>query len=327
MSNLNPRHFDLYSRLGKHAFDTNSASTPVEPAPALLYEMIRSFVVLAQTLNLSHTERELKSTRQTVLRHIRQLEEIRGVKLFRVVDRQYQLTNEGSAALPDAKDILARGNAWQLGQSGSVGSMQYLKIPVGDLNFYQQQQPIGRIWTDESILLRETFRAWAMTSGEIEHPCLKHVRPYLNIYRNSDAGWISTEFGEKSFYVQILGSDNARSNIGLPLGAVPTEEHFERLVHQVFHEVQETQIARLDYVSAAVPHSRTDEPTPIAYQRLAMSGSYPDGSPAILTLVLPLNEVEHLGLDAAKTGQRAPIVELFFDPKDAIFENMRTDFN
>jgi len=43
--------------------------------PPLLYEMVRSFTVLADTLNLSQAVRLLGSTRQTVRRHIAQIEE------------------------------------------------------------------------------------------------------------------------------------------------------------------------------------------------------------------------------------------------------------
>ena len=74
---------------------------------ALLHEMIRSFTTLARTLNLTHAVKELGTTRQTLRRHIAQLEELKGVDLFVVKDRQYQLTEEGSRALPEALDILS----------------------------------------------------------------------------------------------------------------------------------------------------------------------------------------------------------------------------
>ena len=44
----------------------------------LLFEILRSFTMLAATLNLSHAVKELGSTRQTVRRHISQLEDIKG---------------------------------------------------------------------------------------------------------------------------------------------------------------------------------------------------------------------------------------------------------
>jgi len=42
----------------------------VQPSHAILFELLRSFTTLARTLNLSHAVKELRSTRQTVRRHI-----------------------------------------------------------------------------------------------------------------------------------------------------------------------------------------------------------------------------------------------------------------
>ena len=131
-----------------------AAPDKLPPPPALLFEMIRSFVTLAATLNLSHAVKDLSSTRQTVRRHISTLEEEMGAQLFYVDDRRYQLTAAGEAALPGAKDILARGTTWLRGQVSSVGHLQLLKAHVGQWDFYQEQQPIGRIWKDPSLLLR-----------------------------------------------------------------------------------------------------------------------------------------------------------------------------
>src|SRR5210317_803716 len=90
----------------------------------LLHEMIRSFVTLAQTLNLSHAVKELGSTRQTVRRHIAQLEEVKGVRLFSLEDRQYHLTEAGRQALPEALDILMRGNSWLMGHVSHYDGLQ-----------------------------------------------------------------------------------------------------------------------------------------------------------------------------------------------------------
>ena len=63
-----------------------NAPTPnlTEVNQPLLFEMIRSFTTLAQTLNLSHAVAELNSTRQTVRRHISQLEALRSARTRRM---------------------------------------------------------------------------------------------------------------------------------------------------------------------------------------------------------------------------------------------------
>ncbi len=78
--------------------------------------MLRAFVCLARTLNLSKACEELLATRQTVRRHITDLEGILGIKLFVVTDRQYRLTPEGCEKVTEAKSLLLQLDTWA-GQS------------------------------------------------------------------------------------------------------------------------------------------------------------------------------------------------------------------
>lgn len=299
--------------------DTGYIASNAVP-PALLFEMIRSFVTLAATLNLSHAIRELGSTRQTVRRHISALEDAMGMALFLVDDRQYFLTEEGKNALPDAKDILARGTTWLRGQASSIGHLQHLKATKGEWDFYQQQQPLGQIWTDQSLLLRETFRAWAMSAGEIENPLFEHVRPYLIIYRQAEIGWICVEFGQKSVYVNWFGQDFARSSIGRPISQMPAGEEFSHLIYQAFDEVQASQTARLDHVFTRMPRKDGETLAPVAYQRLILSGFFPDRSPAVMSLILPVDSVNIAGLSSEKVASLDPVEPLCFGGADAQFE-------
>lgn len=288
--------------------------------PALLFEMIRSFVSLAATLNLSHSVKQLGSTRQTVRRHISTLEEAMNSPLFSVNDRQYTLTDAGRNALPGAEDILARGITWLRGQSRSIGSLQHLRADHGDWHFYQEQQPLGRIWSDQSVLLRETFRAWAMSAGEIENPLFEHVRPFLIIYRQADPGWICVEFGQKSVYVNWFGQDFARSSIGRSISQMPAGQEFSHLIYQSFAEVQASQTARLDHVFTHMPQKDGKMSSPVCYQRLIMSGFFPDGSPAVMSLISPVDVVRITGLLPEDLTAVGPVEPLDFGPNDARFE-------
>jgi len=288
----------------------------------LLFEMIRSFTTLARTLNLSHAVAELNSTRQTVRRHISQLEELRQEKLFYIKDRRYELTEAGEAALPEAKELLMHARAWSRGQTGVRGALQYLKAREGDWIFYQQQQPMGDIWTDESILLRETYRAWMMASGEIESPCLSHVRPYLMVYRHSDSGWICVEFGLKSAYVNWFGKDYAQSSIGRPIARLPAGEEFGRMLDQSFHDIETTQMARLDHVYTRMPKLHDPSQATMAYQRLMMAGFFPDRSPAVLTLVVPTKNIKIAELDEEQHAAMTDINPPDFDLASARFEQV-----
>ncbi|WP_299551947.1 LysR family transcriptional regulator [uncultured Tateyamaria sp.] len=290
----------------------------------LLFEMIRSFTTLAETLNLSHAVTQLNSTRQTVRRHISQLEAMRGEELFRTKDRRYELTEAGEAALPEARELLMHARVWSRGQTGVRGALQYLQAQEGDWVFYQQQRPLGDIWRDESVLLRETYRAWVMASGEIESSHLSHVRPYLMVYRNSDSGWICVEFGNCSAYVNWFGQDYARSSIGRPIARLPAGEEFGRMLDQSFLDIETTQMARLDHVYTRMPQRSDQKQATMAYQRLMMAGFFPDRSPAVMTLVVPTINVKIAALDEVQRAAMTNINQPDFDPVDAKFERMAT---
>ena len=298
----------------------NNVAKPVE-YHALLHEMLRSFTTLARTLNLSHAVKELGSTRQTLRRHITQLEEARGEPLFHVEDRQYQLTEAGENALPEALEILARGNSWLNATVNHHSGLQRLttSLPSG-WSLDQQQRPLSDIWESDSLIMRETFRAWVMSCGNIEDEAIAHVRPYLIVYRYSGDRWICVEFGEKSFYVKWFGWAKSRSSIGQPMASMPGGEDFARMIEQPYHEVQVTKSARLDHVATQMPQEIGGLPRPVSYHRLLLGGQFPDGSSALFGLAEPTDKINIPGLDPGKIVTPTPDIVVEFDKKDAKFE-------
>lgn len=269
-----------------------------EPAPALLFEMIRSFVTLASTLNLSHAVAQLSSTRQTVRRHIQQLEDTMGAALFSIENRRYSLTKAGIEALPEARDILDRGKLWLDGKTRHADGM--LRLSHEEPNgwcFHQQQQPLSLIWDGGSPMLQAALQAWTQSQGELESEAFRAMRPYVLVYRDSPNGWICTEVGEKSFYTQWWGWSNARSSIGRPLKLFPGGPEFENMLNFPFREVEATYGVRLDEVVTQIPREEGGAPVPLAYKRLLMAGRYPDKSFALIAAVDRSASVNIVGVD------------------------------
>ena len=277
--------------------------------PPLLYEMVRSFVTLSRTLNLSHAVTELNSTRQTVRRHIAQLEEMAGKPLFVIDDRRYQLTDAGQEALPEAENILARCNVWARGQVRHKDGMPLYAadFPNGG-NFYQQQKPINTIWTSDRPLHAAALKAWAMAEGELESPAFKKIRPYVMVYRNSPNGWICVELGEQSSYVSWFGLANARSSVGRVLGELPGGPDFGRLLSMPFHEVEQAQNARVDHIYTQIVRGPDQKLEQICYARLLLGCRFPDGSFALVSIV-----DRHNGIDIAGTPDVLMAPELVMD--------------
>ena len=264
----------------------------------LLFEMLRSFTTLASTLNLSHAVRELGSTRQTVRRHITQLEELKGGQLFKVTDRQYELTDIGAKVLPEAQDLLARAEGWVNGDSRILNGLQYLRTsdPTG-WSFFQQQQPLSKAFNSSSDMIRGSMSAWDQSGGSLEHAAMEPIRQNLMVYRRVGDDWFCVELGENSSYVSWFGWANARSSIGRPLGKMPGGEGFARLIEQAHIDVETNQGARLDHTFTQIPRSMGAKPMPICYERLLLGGSFPDGSFALLSTVRRTYDVDIMGVD------------------------------
>lgn len=275
--------------------------TPYIPAEIrqypLLFEMLRSFTTLAETLNLSKAVRQLGSTRQTVRRHVAQLEELKGGDLFAVDDRQYRLTDLGKKVLPEAIELLAQAEGWLTGRSSSINGMQYLRQEMdAGWSFYQQQHPIGRVFTSTGEMLPSVMRAWAMSGGDIEHEAMRAVRPYCNIFRRAEGKWLFTEVGEESSYVSWFGETVARSTIGRPLSQMPGGDSFGRLVNVAYEEVEANQSVRLDHVFTVFSKGEEKIPTPICYERLMLGSKFADGSFAMVSAVRRTYDVEIQGV-------------------------------
>ena len=125
---------------------------------------------------------------------------------------------------------------------------------------------------------------------------MQHVRPFLIVFRHTAAGWVCTEFGAKSYYVEWFGNDFARSSIGRPLRRMPAGEEFATMLDEAFHRVEATQSARLDYVFTHMPKSQGGAAHPVKYQRLMMGGRFPDDSFAVISLISPKSDLCITGL-------------------------------
>jgi len=263
----------------------------------LLFEMLRSFTRLAATLNLSHAVRELGSTRQTVRRHIAQLEDLKGGPLFVVSDRQYALTELGKNILPEALDLLAKAEGWLFGKSRQLNGLQYLShVSEDGWSFFQQQQPIGKVFSSSGDQLQTTMQAWVASEGEIEHSGMQEVRPQLMVFRRVEESWLCVELGDESSYVSWFGWADARSSIGRDLGRMPGGESFGRLVNLAFVEVETNQSVRLDHVYTQLKRDPEGPFVPICFERLLLASRFPDGSFAMLSSVRRTYDVEIKGV-------------------------------
>jgi len=180
--------------------------------------MLRAFVSLSASLSLSKTHEELGATRQTVRRHITDLETILGHKLFEVVDRQYRVTEKGHSLLDGAKSILLQLDVWS-GASNlkkqTLDGLEHKEFTDADgRTFYSQQHPISKITADGQPLMKKALEAWGAATTQVEHEAMQDVRPYTVVFRKGPNGWVFVDIGTKSAYAKWFGWAWSKSAIG-----------------------------------------------------------------------------------------------------------------
>jgi hypothetical protein len=289
----------LSKRIVEHFENSESEAvqSAAEAPPALLIGIVRSFVALADTLNLSHAVKDLGITRQTLRRHIALLEELKGGALFDLNERRYSLSPLGERLLPEAEALISNAISWLSGEAKLVNGLQVLRHePQDDVYFYQQQHQLDRAFSSSGTMLQSVIKGWSNAEGQLGNESLRRVRPFCNIFRRVDGNLIFTEVGEHSSFVSWFGSAQAQSTIGRALGEMPGGGNFAGLVDIAYTEIERNQSIRLDHIHTLIPKEGSDVSLPISYERLLLGARFPDQSPAIISVVRRTYDLEINGV-------------------------------
>ncbi len=248
----------------------------VHQAPNLLFEMLRSFVELANSLNLSRATEVTGITRQTLKRHISNLEELRGAPLFDLIDRRYVLTSEGEAALPEAKALLERSVAWVRAEEPLVEGLQKVETPDG--LYSSRQLPLRALWETEGTCTA-TYDAWSAARGVLGDVALDRFRSRLVVFRPLGDEWVCVSLGAESVLARMIGSTRAASAVGMPLSLIFKGFGCLEWIENLFSSVSASSDVRLDRVRmrASICGESID------FMRLSMLIRFPDGSTGVAT--------------------------------------------
>ena len=258
-------------------------------------DMLRAFVCLSKKLNLSKVCSELGTTRQTVRRHITDLETILGEKLFEVVDRQYQLTRFAHDSLDEAKSLIMQLDTWA-GQSAlkknTSGGLEKLQYTDSEGRvFYSQQHPVSQIAMNGLPLLKKAFTAWGRAETQIEHEAMAEINPYTLIFRKGPAGWVFVHIGQESAYARWLGWAWSKSAVGKLMDDDNIGDEYNEFIAGAYSRIYDEGGVRLDHIFAHVPRDG-GEPQPGTFQRLLLGGVFPDGTPGLILLAVITENVE-----------------------------------
>jgi hypothetical protein len=258
--------------------------------------MLRAFVALSRTLNITKACEDLKTTRQTLRRHIKNLERIKGQPLFVVENREYFMTPFGRASVADAETILRQIETWSGQSKVNKKNLQWLEMghyldPSGR-EFFSQQHPIFHIAANGLPIVKNALAAWGTAQTQIEDPAMAAVRPYLVIYRKDRNGWVLVEIGKHSAYAKWFGWAWSKSAIGKLMQDDNVGDDFNEFIAGAYARIYGEGGVRLDHLFAYLPKEGSDVDVPVSFQRLLMGCVFPDGTPNLGVLVVVTNKVE-----------------------------------
>lgn len=252
-------------------------------------DMLRAFVTLADTLNLSVTAQSLSTTRQTVRRHIDLLGEIKGGPLFALSGRSYVMTDLGRASLEGARLLLAQFEEWadkRVSRSQRARSLEYAEfVDEQGRQFVSRQHPVSHVSKLGTPRIRKCLAGWGAASAGIAAEGFDTVRNEVVIYRRSQGGWICVSVGNRSAYAEWFGKEWAESAIGRMVYEDNAGDEINRFVFKAYERVYDRGGIRYDHLSAHLPKPDQKQPVEVTFQRLLLGCVFPDGAPALAVVV------------------------------------------
>ncbi|MGI9373709.1 MAG: hypothetical protein ACR2OJ_14550, partial [Hyphomicrobiales bacterium] len=133
--------------------------------------------------------------------------------------------------------------------------------------------------------------------GDIDHPAMDKIRPYLVICRKHEDVWFSVTIGPESSNARWKGPVWAKSAIGEVVTEHLVIPGLDRFTFGAYDKVSQEGGARIDHIYSHIPKKIGGPPMPVTYQRLLLACNFPNGEPAMAALCAGTAKVSIAGLD------------------------------
>lgn len=258
--------------------------------------MLRAFVCLAETLNLSAAARKLGVTRQTLRRNLTDFETLRGAPLLVLKERRYALTEAGEDSLAEAQAILAWCDSLQGGGRHSIRRVNGFErshyVAEDGCSHFAQQHSLGTLASRGLPILQRMFAAWGQSLARLDHPDMDRLRPYMVVFRRTGRSWIFADVGERSAYARWFGQAYARSAMGTAFDGDQAGDAYNAFISHAYREVHDGGAIRLDHLHVHLPRGGDGHLSPVSFQRLLAGCVLPDGSQALAMLAAITNRID-----------------------------------
>jgi len=284
--------------------------------PSVIYEMLRSFVAVADTLNVSKAVDQLGFTRQTIRRHLDDLEEITDGPLFEVRNRQYHLSEIGEERISGAKELISSLDDWIENQYASPSELKSIvfRSVENDFVYYLQQHGLAKVWGNATPLISSALAAWSCSDAKLESDAFTSLRDYMLVFRKSRGNWLCTFVGQKSSYVTWLGVNWAQSAVGKIIDDDESSLYDYKFVVSAYETVMSWGCPRYDHIHTAFSRDGRTHLEPVNYQRLLLPLFLPDGEPVLGAIVARTNKLDFLDLDVGEIPSISDEMLMEFSP-------------
>lgn len=267
---------------------------------SLYFAALQSFVVLAQTKRMQDAATQLGVSRQTIMRHVSHLEQLRGdVPLLSHAGHTYSLTQEGKDFFRRAQNILdqARSLAGRTGLSSDIvdGLERTRLITQSGHDYRSQQHPLWRVSEIGTVTIKKAFHIWQKANFDIGHPEVQELMPVLTIFRWQKFGWVCTHVGAESAYAHWVGKEWALSAVGCLQADAPAGRDYQVFASHAYESVLASGSCRYDHhyleLGKEAEHKFKFNLRHGTYQRLLMPFQLPDQTPVLVSLAMLTRQV------------------------------------
>lgn len=224
----------------------------------LLFGYVRSFVRLAYLGDVNIAAKELGVTRQSIKRHIHELENLLECELFSHIGSPSRLSERGVLWMPRAQEFIELSGVF-LNRRG-----------VAKAEYQSTQLPLRMLMRDSSnsALLRAVANYWMQGNQATTGPEFTKFAEHTIIYERQSGTWAAKVIGVKSAFCQWFGPEIAKSSEGKTVAEMATGSDLRDEVSFLLDGVYTRGGLHFSEVSCKLQRPNVDGRVPVLFQRL-----------------------------------------------------------
>lgn len=245
----------------------------------LLFGYVRSFVRLAYLGDVSIAARELETTRQTIGRHIMELENLLECTLFEAVGANSRMTEWGVLWLPRAEEIF------------DTCSALFSKKDKRNTEYRSTQLPLRMLLRDSSISKRLSAFAGAWMLGDKSLSCerMAQFHDHWITYERKKGTWCARSVGANSALSQFYGQDLATNSAGATIQQMISGTELRDEISFLLDSIYTRGGIHFSEVACRLIKPGTTEPITVLYQRVLVELSDENERPVVGSVIELMN--------------------------------------